>query len=181
MSFIFEPQSVPDVVLVRRSVYSDDRGRFAEAYNRTAFHKAGITADFVQDNVVFSEKKVLRGLHYQLPPHAQGKLVSVTNGEIVDVAVDLRKGEPTFGKWVSAHLTANGEMLWVPPGFAHGYVVLSDSADVTYKVTSEYAPSADRGIRWNDPGLKITWPVKEPRLSAKDQTLPAFTDIDSPF
>ena len=182
MSFTFEPQCIPDVVLIRRELYGDERGSFSESYKRTAFQEAGITVDFVQDNMVFSEKHVLRGLHYQLPPHAQGKLVTVSRGDIVDVAVDLRGGQPTFGKWVAARLTAGGgEMLWVPSGFAHGYLVLSDTADVAYKVTAEYDPRSDRGIRWNDPELGIAWPISSPILSEKDRALPPLSEADNPF
>jgi dTDP-4-dehydrorhamnose 3,5-epimerase len=181
MSFIFQKQVIPDVVLVRRPSFHDDRGSFAEAYKRSTFHAAGIVEEFVQDNLVVSERNVLRGLHYQLPPFAQGKLVGVTRGEIFDVAVDLRRQEGTYGRWVSATLTENGEMLWVPAGFAHGYLVISESADVTYKVTSEYEPASDRGIRWDDPTVGVRWPVSEPILSVKDQALPTLSDADSPF
>ena len=181
MSFTFERLRIPEVVLIRRPLYRDDRGCFSESYKRSAFHEAGVALDFVQDNMVCSHKHVLRGLHYQLPPHAQGKLVAVSRGEIVDVAVDLRANEATCGQWVSVHLTADGGMLWVPPGFAHGYVVLSDVADVTYKVTSEYEPTFDRGIRWNDEALGIRWPIKEPILSTKDQALPSFAEAENPF
>ena len=182
MSFVFEPQEIPAVVLVRRPIHRDPRGHFAESYKRSAFHDAGLTEDFVQDNIAFSEGGVLRGLHYQLAPHAQGKLVSVVRGEILDVAVDLRKSEPTFGTWVAASLTAErGEMLWVPAGFAHGYYVVSQSADVAYKVTAEYAPQCDRGLSWNDPDIGIDWPSDDPILSEKDRALPRLTEIGNPF
>ena len=182
MSFTFEPQGIPDVVLIRRSLHKDERGCFSESYKRSTFRAAGITVDFVQDNVVFSARHVLRGLHYQLPPHAQGKLVSVSSGEILDVSVDLRGQEPTFGKRVVTRLTADGgEMLWVPPGFAHGYVVLSEGANVAYKVTAEYELDSDRGIRWNDHDLGIEWPTFEPVLSEKDRILPLLSDAENPF
>ena len=182
MSFTFEQQEIQDIVLIRRTLHTDGRGSFSESYKRTPFQEAGLSAGFVQDNVVYSKKHVLRGLHYQLPPHAQGKLVSVSRGEIMDVAVDLRRREPTYGKWVATCLTATGgEMLWVPPGFAHGYLVLSGDADVAYKVTAEYEPTSDRGVRWNDPGVGIRWPVSEPVLSEKDRVLPLLSEIENPF
>ncbi|MHB1193060.1 MAG: dTDP-4-dehydrorhamnose 3,5-epimerase [Longimicrobiales bacterium] len=180
--FIFEPQSIPQVLLIRRRLFHDDRGWFSESYKRPAFEEAGLDLDFVQDNVVSSKQSVLRGLHYQLPPAAQGKLVSVTRGAILDVVVDLRRSASTFGRWVAAELTAEGgEMLWVPPGFAHGYLVLSEDADVLYKVTAEYSPALDRGIRWDDPALGIPWPVVAPKLSEKDRALPTLSAAENPF
>jgi dTDP-4-dehydrorhamnose 3,5-epimerase len=177
MNFIFERQSIPDVILIRRAIYVDQRGSFAESYKKSAFHDAGLSHDFVQDNIVSSSANVLRGLHYQLDPMAQGKLVAVIRGRILDVAVDIRPRQASFGKWVAATLTdTGGEMLWVPPGFAHGYLVLSDSADVQYKVTAEYEPALDRGIRWNDPTIGIPWPTESPVLSDKDRDLPALVD-----
>jgi len=182
MSFTFEPQIIPDVVLIRRTLHHDERGAFSEMFKRSAFEEAGITLDFVQDNLVSSCRHVLRGLHYQLPPKVQGKLVSVIRGEILDVAVDLRRTEPTFGAAVTAHLTSeNGEMLWVPPGFAHGYLVLSETADVWYKVTGEYAPTLDRGIRWDDPAVTIPWPISDPVLSKKDRNLPSLAQAENLF
>ena len=182
MNFTFEPQSIGDVVLVRRRLRRDERGAFSESYRRSAFERAGLPVDFVQDNVVSSTGGVLRGLHYQLPPAAQGKLVSVTRGTILDVALDLRHCSPSFGKWVMNELSAEGgEMLWIPEGFAHGYLVLSDSADVHYKVTAEYAPELDRGVRWDDPALAISWPTARPTLSAKDRALPLLVEAENPF
>jgi dTDP-4-dehydrorhamnose 3,5-epimerase len=173
MSFHFERLDIPDVVLVRVSRHADARGFFQETYRRSAFAAAGIPDEFAQDNLARSTRGVLRGLHYQLPPAAQGKLVGVSSGRIWDVAVDLRRGSPTFARWAGCTLDADaGELLWIPPGFAHGYVALSDVADVTYKVTVEYAPELDRGIRWDDPGIGIDWPVREPILSEKDRRLP---------
>ena len=182
MNFTFEPQGIPDVILIRRKLHKDGRGCFSESYRRTAFDAAGITADFVQDNVASSSQHVLRGLQYQLPPHTQGKLVWVSRGEIWDVVVDLRRQEPTYGKRVATRLTANGgEMIWAPPGFAHGYLVLSQIADVAYKVTAEYEPTAEQGIRWDDPELQLGWPAVEPVLSEKDRVLPTLSEADSPF
>ena len=164
--------SIPDVVLIEPKVFGDARGFFLESFNQQAFNQAtGTDHQFVQDNHSRSKKGVLRGLHYQLPPHAQGKLVRVVRGAVFDVAVDIRKGSSTFGQWVGAELSEdNQHQLWVPPGFAHGFVVLSDSADFLYKTTDYYAPQHERCIAWNDPRLAIAWPLAgEPVLSAKDQ------------
>lgn len=182
MPFLFESLSIPSVVLVRRTVNRDDRGTFTESYKRSEFFAAGVDAEFVQDNVVSSRKNVLRGLHYQLPPSAQGKLVSVLGGEVLDIAVDLRRDSHSFGGWVGHTLTARGgEMLWVPAGFAHGYLVLSETALVMYKVTSEYRAEDGRGIRWNDADIGIEWPCTDPILSERDRDLPSFRQADNPF
>lgn len=182
MSFRFVPLEIPAVLRVEPTVHRDDRGFFLESWRRSAFRDGGIDAEFVQDNRARSTRGVLRGLHYQLPPAAQGKLVGVTRGEVFDVAVDLRHGSPTFGGWVGTRLTEeNHHMLWVPPGFAHGYCVLSEMAEVAYKVTAEYAPALDRGIRWDDPEVGVEWPVAEPVLSDKDRTLPLLADAEVPF
>lgn len=165
------PLAIPDVILFEPKVFGDARGFFLESFNQKAFDDAtGSHYDFVQDNHSRSTKGVLRGLHYQLPPHAQGKLVRVVQGAVFDVAVDLRKSSPTFGQWVGAELTAeNHHQLWVPPGFAHGFVVLSETADFLYKTTNYYAPQSERSIVWNDPQLAIQWPLKGvPQLSGKD-------------
>lgn len=182
MKFDFQPLEIPDVVLVHPSRFTDERGFFQESYRESAFAEAGILARFVQDNVARSTRHVLRGLHYQILPAAQGKLVGVTSGRIFDVAVDLRVGAPTFGRWVGATLDADsGDLLWIPPGFAHGYVVLSDVADVHYKVTEEYRPELDRGVLWNDPAIGVDWPVSDPIVSAKDVTQPTLDACDNPF
>ncbi len=182
MAFTFEPLEIPDIVLVRTSRHGDDRGHFEERYRESAFAEAGITARFVQDNWARSTRGVLRGLHYQLPPAAQGKLVGVTRGRVFDVAVDLRVGGPTYGRWVGRELSAeSGELLWIPPAFAHGYVVLSDAADVTYRVTAEYAAELDRGIRWDDGELGIAWPVADPLVSPKDRAQPPMAAAENPF
>ena len=162
--------AIPDVVLIEPKVFGDARGFFFESFNQQAFNEATATShQFVQDNHSRSAKGVLRGLHYQLQ-QPQGKLVRVVRGCVWDVAVDIRKGSPTFGQWVGAELSEdNQHQLWVPPGFAHGFVVLSDSADFLYKTTDYYAPQHERCIAWNDPRLAIAWPyVGEPQLSAKD-------------
>lgn len=178
MPFEFESMAIPAVVLVKPRLFSDDRGFFVETYKRSEFAANGIGDCFVQDNHSHSVKNVLRGLHFQRPPQAQGKLVSAVFGRVFDVAVDLRPGSPTWGKWVAAILSASdAHMLYVPPGFAHGFCVLSDEADVTYKVTAEYAPQLDAGILWNDPDIGIDWPIDEPLLSQKDAALPRLRDL----
>ncbi len=182
MSFTFEPLDIPDVILVHCTRNADARGFFMESYKASVFEQAGIAGPFVQDNLAGSAGGVLRGLHYQVPPRAQGKLVQVLRGRVFDVAVDLRRNAPTYGRWVGHTLReGSGEILWVPPGFAHGYVVLSDEAHVTYKVTAEYEPTLDRGIRWDDPRVGVDWPVEVPTLSLKDRTLPLLSGADNPF
>lgn len=161
--------AIPDVLILEPKVFGDERGFFFESYNKRVMAAAGIGAEFVQDNHSRSAKGVLRGLHYQIR-QPQGKLVRVIAGEVFDVAVDIRKRSPTFGKWVGMRLSAeNKRMAWVPSGFAHGFVVLSDYAEFLYKTTDYWAPEHERCIVWNDPRLAIDWPVEgEPRLSAKD-------------
>lgn len=161
---------LPGVLLVEPVVFGDDRGFFMETWNKRELEAAGFAFQFVQDNHSRSAKGVLRGLHYQIN-QAQGKLVRVVSGAVYDVAVDLRRSSPTFGQWVGAVLSAdNKKMLWVPPGFAHGFLTLTDHADFLYKCTDYYAPSEERCIRWNDPDIAIDWPLNdmEPQLSAKD-------------
>ena len=162
--------AIPDVLIIEPKVFGDERGFFYESFNqKTLADVAGITDSFVQDNHSRSAKNVLRGLHYQVK-QPQGKLVRVVVGEVFDVAVDVRRSSPTFGKWVGVHLSAeNKRMFWVPKGFAHGFLVLSDYAEFLYKTTDFYAPEYERSILWNDPGLGITWPLDgQPVLSAKD-------------
>lgn len=164
------PQAIPEVILFEPKVFGDDRGFFFESFNHARFEEAvGRPVRFVQDNHSKSTKGVLRGLHYQVQ-QAQGKLVRVVQGEVFDVAVDIRRSSPTFGEWVGAHLTAeNKHQLWVPEGFAHGFVVLSDSAEFLYKTTDYYAPAHERSILWNDPDLRIEWHISStPTLSPKD-------------
>ena len=172
----FTRKAIPDVILFEPRVFGDERGFFFESFNEREFVDAvGHSVDFVQDNHSRSRRGVLRGLHYQLPPHAQGKLVRVTSGEVFDVAVDIRKGSPTFGQWVGEILSeSNKRQLWIPPGFAHGFVTLSDSADFLYKTSDFYTPTAERCIMWNDPQIGIDWPLTvAPQVSAKDaQGLP---------
>ncbi|MBS1198825.1 MAG: dTDP-4-dehydrorhamnose 3,5-epimerase [Proteobacteria bacterium] len=166
------PLAIPDVVLIEPKVFGDARGFFFESFNAAQFADTiGLRSIFVQDNHSMSTKGVLRGLHYQLPPKAQGKLVRVTRGEVFDVAVDIRSGSPTFGKWVGSRLSAeNKAQLWIPAGFAHGFLVLSESAEFLYKTTEYYAPEYERCIAWNDPAIGIEWPLSDaPQLSIKDQ------------
>jgi len=178
MPFTFTPLQIPDVILVEARAFPDARGFFVETYKRSDFVANGITETFVQDNHSRSSRGVLRGLHFQKDPHAQGKLVRAVRGVIFDVAVDIRPESPTFGRWVSEILTEeNHRLLYIPPGFAHGFLVLSDIADVTYKVTAEYAPQADAGLIWNDPDVGIHWPLKNPLLSAKDAALPSLRQL----
>lgn len=182
MPFQFQRLDIPDLVLVTPRRFADDRGFFCETYKASAFQEFGIDAVFVQDNCSHSLRGVLRGLHFQKPPHAQGKLVRVVYGEVVDVAVDIRVGSPTYRQWVSVHLSAeNGKMVYVPPGFAHGFCVLSDEAGLAYKVTQEYDPQAESGIRWNDPEIGIEWPVADPIVSAKDAVLPSLAELGEVF
>ena len=174
----FTSLSVPDVVLIEPKVFGDSRGFFLESFKQDLFNEAtGTNYEFIQDNHSRSSKGVLRGLHYQLPPYAQGKLVRVITGAVFDVAVDIRRSSPTFGKWVGAELTAeNHKQLWIPPGFAHGFVVLSETADFVYKTTAYYAPQTDRGVLWNDAEIGIEWPQLDIpfSLSDKDQKQPGL-------
>ena len=164
-----QPTQIAGVLIVEPDVFGDDRGFFLESFNERAMREIGIDAHFVQDNHSRSQRNVLRGLHYQIH-QPQGKLVRVVRGTVFDVAVDLRRGSPSFGKWVGAELSAeNKRLIWLPPGMAHGFVALSDSADFLYKATDYYAPQFERTILWNDPDLGIAWPLAgEPVLSAKD-------------
>ena len=168
----FEPTNIPDVVLISPQVYGDERGFFMETYQAQRFGAAGLPFIYVQDNQSGSQHGTLRGLHYQIR-QAQGKIIRVVVGEIFDVAVDLRRWVPTFGQWVGINLSAeNKDQLWVPPGFAHGFYVLSEWAEVVYKATDYYAPEWERTLLWNDPALNITWPIpagEEPILSPKDK------------
>ena len=176
----FIPLSIPDVVLIKPDVHRDERGFFFESWQKNKFAKAGIDQEFVQDNHSRSSKNVLRGLHYQIQ-QPQGKLIRAIVGEVFDVAVDLRRSSPSFGKWVSANLSSeNFNMLWIPPGFAHGFLVLSDVAEFVYKATDFYAPQYERCILWNDRDLGIDWPISghEPILSEKDSKGKLFREAE---
>jgi dTDP-4-dehydrorhamnose 3,5-epimerase len=175
----FKSLAIPDVWLITPRVFGDDRGFFYESFNGRAFKEAvGYLPNFVQDNHSNSARGVLRGLHYQMPPHAQGKLVRVTAGEVFDVAVDIRRSSPTFGQWVGERLSAqNHRQLWIPPGFAHAFITLSESAEFLYKTTDFYAPQSERAIVWNDPDIGIDWPFNgEPLLSGKDKNAAWFAN-----
>lgn len=168
-------------IVLQPVVFGDDRGFFFEAFNQRTFAEAtGFDGEFVQDNHSRSVKRVLRGLHYQVPPHPQGKLVRVTSGAIFDVAVDIRRDSPTFGRWAGVELSAdNKTQLWVPAGFAHGFCVLSDTADVVYKTTDFYDPECDRAIRFDDPDIGVEWPVDGPPIiSGKDSKAPFLRDAE---
>lgn len=181
MPFQFQHLSIPEIILIQVSGQPDARGFFRETYRQSEFAAHGIPA-FVQDNHSRSTRGVLRGLHYQKEPHAQGKFLIVARGEIFDVAVDIRHGSPTYGKWVGEILSPeNGRMLYVPPGFAHGFCVLSESVDLIYQVTAEYAPELERGILWNDPDIRVDWRIANPSLSPRDSQLPLLRDADNNF
>ena len=182
MPFQFHRLEIPDVILIEARHFADDRGLFLETYKRSEFEANGIPDTFVQDNHSRSAHGVLRGLHYQIHPAAQGKLVRVLRGEVFDVAVDIRQGSPTFGQWVGMRLSGEQfRMLYVPVGFAHGFCVLSEQADFGYKVTAEYAKAQERGIVWNDPELGIEWPLSQPVLSPRDAELPLLKHADMNF
>ena len=178
----FVPTDLPEVVRIVPTVHEDERGYFMETWQARRFHDAGIDLDFVQDNFSQSSKGTLRGLHYQIE-QAQGKLVRVVSGEVLDVAVDLRRSSPNFGKWIGEILSANNKhQLWVPPGFGHGFLVLSDTAKFEYKCTDYYAPEFERSVRWDDPDIGISWPLDEgeqPVLSPKDREAPFLRDADT--
>lgn len=178
MPFVFEPTEIKDVILVKPKVFGDSRGFFMETYKKSEFFQNGITTEFVQDNHSKSTRGVLRGLHYQKAPKAQAKLVRCTKGKVFDVAVDIRKDSPTFSKWVGAVLSEeNKHMLYIPEGFAHGFVVLSSEAELIYKASDEYSPENDRGIRWNDPDISVDWGIDfEPLVSEKDAKQPFLKD-----
>jgi dTDP-4-dehydrorhamnose 3,5-epimerase len=179
------PTTLPEVVLLELDVFGDHRGRFMETFHRDRYADLGIGVglEFVQDNFSVSARGILRGLHYQLR-NPQGKLVHVTRGEVFDVAVDIRRGSPTFRKWFGTVLSAdNHRQMWIPPGFAHGFLVTSEQADFVYKVTANYSPPDERGIAWNDPTLAIAWPFiqdREPILSKKDAAAPQLRDAELP-
>lgn len=182
MPFIFHRFHIPEIILIKPRRFEDRRGFFMELYKHSDFAGNGLSEHFVQDNYSRSFHGVLRGLHYQRNPNAQGKLVQCIRGRIFDVAVDIRKGSPTFRNWISVELTEeNNHLFYVPPGFAHGFLVLSDTADVIYKCTGEYSPEDDRGILWNDPDIRITWPIASPLLSDKDRTHPVLRDAENNF
>lgn len=175
--------SLKGAYIIKPKVFQDERGFFLESYSEKVFAENGIDAKFVQDNHSLSVKKgVLRGLHFQLPPNEQSKLVRVTRGKVYDVIVDIRKNSPTYGKWEGFELSSdNFQMLFIPCGFAHAFLTLENNTEFMYKVDNFYAPESDSGIIWNDPDLNIDWPIKDPTLSEKDAKLQNFKDFNSPF
>lgn len=178
MPFVFNKCEIPGLVIIEPRAFADDRGFFLESYKKSDFVKNGIEAEFLQDNHSLSSKGVLRGLHFQYPPYAQAKLVRVIQGAIWDVAVDIRKDSPTFKKWLGVELSGeNKKMFYIPEGFAHGFVALTDDVHLLYKCSNEYSPVHDAGIMWNDPELAVGWPVEAPILSEKDILLPLLKDI----
>jgi dTDP-4-dehydrorhamnose 3,5-epimerase len=179
VAFDFEPLPLAGLLRIQPRIFEDARGSFLERYRRSAFEAAGIREAFVQDNHSVSSRGVLRGIHYQVPPRAQGKLVWVVRGAVWDVCVDLRRASPTFARWYGADLSAaNGTMLYVPAGFGHGFVTLSESAEFLYKCTDEYDARAERGVRWDDPELAITWPLGDVTVSPKDASLPTLAQAE---
>lgn len=178
MPFTFTPTALPGVVVIEPKVFADERGFFMETYKRSDFVAAGLEVDFVQENHSKSPQGTLRGLHLQRAPMAQGKLVRAVEGEVFDVAVDIRRESPTFGRWVSVTLSAeNRRSVFIPAGYAHGFCVVSAEAQVVYQTTAEYAPDLEWGVRWDDPLLAIPWPVSAPRLSLRDSRWPALADL----
>ena len=182
MPFSFKRLDIPEIILVESQPFPDDRGYFMESFKESVFIKNGINTKFVQDNFSHSTKGVLRGLHYQKSPKAQAKLVTALRGEIFDVAVDIRKNSPTYGKWLGETLSEkNHKLLYIPEGFAHGFCALSEEADVLYKVNNEYSPEHEKGILWNDPEMDIAWPIDKPILLEKDLLLPVLKNADNNF
>lgn len=179
----FIKTNIEGLLIIEPKVFGDHRGYFYESYNRDAFLGADLDLDFIQDNQSLSNKGILRGLHFQKPPHAQGKLVRVIQGSVIDVAVDIRKGSPTYGQHLKVELSAeNKRLFWIPPGFAHGFYTLEDQTVFCYKCTELYHPESEGGLAWNDPNLKINWGVSElPLLSEKDKHYIPFAEFDSPF
>ena len=183
MPFKFTKLAISDVILIEPKVFYDDRGFFMETYRESDFKDNDIIGNYVQDNYSVSNAGVIRGLHFQKNPDAQGKLVRVVKGKVFDVAVDIRQGSPTYAKWVSATLSGeNHAMLWIPVGFAHGVCILDDDTHLLYKVAGgEYSPENERSVMWNDPDIGIQWPIQRPNISEKDQASKRLCDIDNNF
>ena len=181
---LFIPLEIPDVIVIKPAIFGDDRGYFMESYRKNLFAENGIDVEFVQDNMSSSTRGVLRGLHYQLSPRGQGKLVRVFHGEVLDVAVDIRKNSPSYGKWVGQILSEENKIsMYVPPGFAHGFCVISEKAEFHYKCTDFYSQEHERGIVWNDPDIGIDWPIpnKEIVLSEKDANAPQLKNAENNY
>lgn len=182
MAFRKLETTIPGLIIIEPDVFGDHRGYFKETYNAPAFKALGLDMVFIQDNLSYSRRGILRGLHFQAPPFDQGKLVSVLEGHVIDVAVDIRKGSPTYGQHVAVELTGeNHRMFYVPPGFAHGFAVLSETCYFAYKCTNIYDRPSEGGLMWNDPALSIQWPVQDPVISDKDKDYIPFEQFQSPF
>lgn len=182
MPFRFRAMDIPDIIFIEPQVFQDSRGLFMEFYRRSEFLAGGIPDTFVQDNHSGSLQGVLRGLHYQKNPKAQAKLIMVLKGEVFDVAVDIRKGSPYYGRWIGVMLSERKkQMIYIPAGFAHGFCVLSEEAQLVYKVTNEYDLELDRGIIWNDSSIGVSWPIESPIVSLKDSKLPTLREADNDF
>ncbi len=182
MVFTFKRLEIKDLILIEPTLYSDNRGFFYENFKESDFIQYGISGKFVQENFSHSVKNVIRGLHFQKKPKSQAKLVSVVKGKIFDVGVDIRKNSSTYGKWVGEILSEkNHRSLYIPEGFAHGFCVLSDEADVSYKVNKEFSPENDRGVIWNDSKINVMWPIEKPIISKKDSQLPTLDESDNNF
>src|ERR1035437_7192240 len=177
-----EATGIEGLLILHPKIFKDERGYFYESFNKPEFHRLGLDLEFVQDNQSFSVKNVLRGLHFQNPPYAQGKLVSVVSGSVLDIAVDIRKNSPTYGQNYSIILSEeNNTMFWIPPGFAHGFITLEDDTRFVYKCTNNYNKAAESGIIWNDPDLNINWGIEKPLVSETDKSLPLFKDLITLF
>jgi dTDP-4-dehydrorhamnose 3,5-epimerase len=182
MPFTFTRLRLPEVILIQPRIGQDNRGYFRETFKASEFAAFGLSTQFVQSNHSHSTRNVVRALHYQKNPQAQDKLIAVAQGAVFDVAVDIRRGSPTYGAWVGAQLSAeNGHLLYIPAGFAHGFCVLGESADLVYQVTAEWSPQHETGIFWNDPAIGIDWPIRNPVLSARDLALPMLDQADNNF
>ena len=182
MPFKFTKLEIPEVLIIEPTVLKDERGFFMEGFKYSEFQKNGISFNILQENLSHSKKNVLRGLHYQLKEAAQGKLICAVWGSLFDVAIDLRIGSPSYGKWVGVTLSReNRKMIWIPPGFAHGFLALEDDTEILYKTTGEYSQEKERGIIWNDPTIGIKWPFKNPLLSKRDRNLPTLDKAENDF
>jgi dTDP-4-dehydrorhamnose 3,5-epimerase len=182
MAFEASPLEIPGLLLIKPGRFSDERGFLIETYRKSCFEALGIFGPILQENHSKSARGVLRGLHYQIHPSPQGKLVRVSRGEIFDVSVDIRVGSPYYGKWSAVSLSENNRfILWIPPGFAHGFMAVADETEVLYCTTSEYAPSCERGILWNDPALAIAWPALPPLMNERDRNLPPLDGAENTF
>lgn len=182
MSWQVTPLEIPDLLWLQGRIWTDDRGTFRETFKESALRELGLTGPWVQDNTSMSARGVVRGLHFQAPPAAQGKLVTCLQGAVYDVVVDLRRHSPTYGRWLGVTLEGErGQYLWVPPGFAHGFQALSNQTILQYKVTAEWSPQTEGGLAFDDPQLAIPWPIANPVVSARDRQFPRLAELETPF